>query len=217
MAAARVAGEVGGLLVMALRLGDHCGVGTPRRIVGRPLERDASVIDHSIDRGAPRHVTRPPVTQRREHPAHPRQVASSQVGELSPLTADLACVLADRLEDPVAGRRTGDEAGQVSIDEAPEHREHVDGWAFGDDGHGIEVERRSEHTQRPQQVPLVVPEQVVAPLDRRPQRPVALVAGVPDAQELVADQQRPTDTVDAEAGDTRAAASSMAGAIPSSR
>ena len=105
--------------------------------------------------------------------------------------------LAHRLQQPVAAT-----AGAVLHDhhglldetaEGLDRREGVEGLEAADDPDRSQIEPAAEHRQPGEEHPAVRVEQVVRPLDRRPQRPVALHPGPPtggEEPETVVEQGR---------------------------
>ena len=89
----------------------------------------------------------------------------------------LARVLVDGLEHPEA-------AAPPAADQAPvdERREDVQ-IGVADGLGGLEVEAPGEDGQAREQLPLLAREQLVAPLDRGPQRALALGRAAPAAAE----------------------------------
>ena len=103
---------------------------------------------------------------------YPPQVAIAELVELVGRPTSVEGVLSDRLEEVIAT------AGVVELHEAlvDESTEQVERLVpvelvVGDDGcDGIGREAGDEHAEPAQQLPLVVAQQVVAPIDRRQQR-----------------------------------------------
>ena len=155
----------------------------------------------------------------------PGLVPAAQPHDLAGRARPLVAVLPDRLQQPIPGDRSpgvgGLDEDHGLVHELRQEVERLSGVELGSGADALdrlEREPACEHRQAAEQRLLRLREQVVAPVERRAQRLLARLrrpaASRQEAEPIVEPLR---DLVDAERARTRAAASSMASGMPSSR
>ena len=132
----------------------------------------------------------------------PRQMPAAQLVELLDVSGPVGGVLTNRLEHAVPRRSARLQADQVPVDQLTERLTRSGPAVTRDGGGGFDVERGGEHGRNAQESLLLAVEQVVAPVDRGPQRAVPLIESVTDGEQLMAGRQDPPEAVHAEAGNS---------------
>ena len=144
-----------------------------------------------------------------------------RLGELAAFSETFECVHAHGLEEapPISDRGSlaNDEAlVDESTDDVTDDFDRIS-LATRDRRRRREIEPAHEDREPPEQRPFVVVEQVVTPLDHRPQRTVAFRVLTPTRQELKAIVESGEQARRCRATHCARAASSIARGIPSSR
>jgi hypothetical protein len=141
-------------------------VGPTLGAIGQPPQRCPDVVDDRVDSLTPLVALRRPGGQFIEDPPAPTEVAFACCVELATRSGDVGRVLAERLQHAVAAGQPGAQADQVPVDEPSERAEQFGWWRHRHLAGRVERERCREHGARPEQRPLVLVEQLVAPVDR---------------------------------------------------
>ena len=142
----------------------------------QPVERRAELVDDRVEpRERPRDRRRPPTLGRPRRTTPATQAACAPTGAVSLAEAD------ERLRPRTRGRSRAGESAAASPadgdDEAlvDEARDDVERLGIAEDGLGrVEVERRREDREPRQRAPIARGQELDAPVDGGPQRPLAI-------------------------------------------